>query len=243
MICQNCGASIPDGSSFCPKCGTACGAVDTVTTLPASGQGYATSPAELGRTDLLALMNTSFEAMTRIKNQEDRIEDCDNRIAREGKKIRFGRVLLFGLIGFIVGLFFDSLFDRFNTTVTALIGFVIGAVGGVALNIIHGNKQKEIQKEREIKVGELEGLKTDPAIAWLPYDYRDSISFAYIYRNVQNMRANNLTEAINVYETDKHQARLELISMVSAQSTADAASAANTAAGAAAASAFFSLFR
>ncbi|MBQ8107903.1 MAG: hypothetical protein IJ129_04065, partial [Ruminococcus sp.] len=75
------------------------------------------------------------------------------------------------------------------------------------------------------------------------YDYRDATSFAMILSYLENMRANTLRDAINLLETEKHQARVELMTALSMQSAEDAATSAKTAAGAAAASAFFSLFK
>ncbi len=56
------------------------------------------------------------------------------------------------------------------------------------------------------------------------------------------MRAYNLTDAINLYETEMHQARLELISQVTAEYAREARDAAVAAGGMVAADAFFSLF-
>ena len=108
------------------------------------------------------------------------------------------------------------------------------------------SKKKEaaaLEAEKQTLENTLLSLKNDPVLLWLPYDYRDSTSFTYLYTYLTNLRANSLKEAINLYETEKHQERLELISAVTAQAASDAASSANAAAGAAAASAFFSLFR
>ncbi|MDE6088393.1 MAG: hypothetical protein K2G25_08415 [Oscillospiraceae bacterium] len=81
---------------------------------------------------------------------------------------------------------------------------------------MHKRKAKKLELLKNNYEQELETLKNDSTLSWLPYDYRDSISYAYLFSYLNNMRANNLGEAINLYETEKHQARLETISALRA---------------------------
>ena len=61
---------------------------------------------------------------------------------------------------------------------------------------------------------QLEILRNDPVLFWLPPLYRHSNAFNYIAEYVVNMRANTLQEALNLYETEQHQARVELYSLM-----------------------------
>ncbi len=51
--------------------------------------------------------------------------------------------------------------------------------------------------------------KNDPVLNWLPMTYRDPVPYAYIMSYVEDMRANNLKEAIELFELEMHRARVE----------------------------------
>lgn len=184
-------------------------------------------------------MDNSFSVMTSIKQKENEIEEKEEQIETALSKARKRYVVLW----FFVGLALTCMLEGAIGTPLASLFMLAGIAFGVWRMIGKKKEAAALTQEKETLESTLVSLKNDPTLSWLPYDYRDSTSFTYLYSYLTNMRANNLTEAINLYETEKHQARLELISAVTAQAASDAAASASAAAGSAAASAFFSLFR
>ena len=120
--------------------------------------------------------------------------------------------------------------DEISSVLAALgimcIGFVLGILAGYALHplmfwvvcpatiaiyfILRSIKLGNAKKQHQQAAAQLEALKNEPAILWLPYNYRTSFAYAYLVSYVTDMRANNLQEAINLFETEMHQFRLEL---------------------------------
>ena len=133
---------------------------------------------------------------------------------------------------------------------TGIAGTVFGAA--ILVGVIFGyRKFKSVQKENiknaENRIAvlntEIQTLKSDKTLEWLPNQYRDPFAFANMFSYMLNMRASNLKEAINLYEMELHQARLEQLSVMALQNASSAATSARVSAGFSAASAFFSLFR
>lgn len=243
MFCKNCGNELAEGAAFCPSCGTAQNdaAVALNKSTPAS------SPAGGDRAQVIGLMDSSFSVMTSIKQKENEIEEMELMIEEGQDKARKRYVALGVFLGYLA---FTVVSVILAAAVGNTLGMVLGCVAGVGVVALFVKRRKkylkqvdECTKNKQSYETTLQSLKNDPSLSWLPYDYRDGTSFTYLYTYLTNMRANTLTEAINLYETEKHQARLELLSAVSAQAASDAAASANAAAGAAAASAFFSLFK
>jgi len=223
MFCRFCGNEINDDAQFCPKCGNAKdGSQITVKSSAA--------PAFSGRSDretLITQMDSSFEVMTAMKRAEDAIEQLDEQMEPVRAKAANGRRNLIAASGILLWF----------------VGIVLTIPLAIALQKKHQAELAELEQQQQAKQNEIETLKNDASLAWLPYDYRDPTYFAMMYGYVKNMRANSLSEAINLLETEMHQARVELMSSVAAQASMDAASSAKTATGAATAAAFFSLFR
>ena len=234
MFCKNCGNELADGTSFCPSCGTAQN--DAAVTL---NKGTPISAQVDERKQVLAVMDDSFSVMTSIKQKENEIEEKEEQIEKTKEKARKRYVVLWSFIGFMITCILEGIIG----TALASVFFFGGIAFGVWRMISKKKESAALEAEKQTLENTLLSLKNDPVLLWLPYDYRDSTSFTYLYTYLTNLRANSLKEAINLYETEKHQERLELISAVTAQAASDAASSANAAAGAAAASAFFSLFR
>lgn len=242
MFCKNCGTELADGTSFCPSCGTAQN--DAAVTL---NKGTPISAQVDERKQVLAVMDDSFSVMTSIKQKENEILEMEALIEEGEYKARKRYIVLAIFLGSLVPVTFAPIFRAIGGESIGGLLAMAAWIGVVVLFIMRRKKYlkqvDESTKNKQTYEATLQSLKNDPILSWLPYDYRDSTSFTYLYTYLTNLRANSLKEAINLYETEKHQERLELISAVTAQAAADAASSANAAAGAAAASAFFSLFR
>ncbi len=224
MFCLKCGEQLQEGAEFCPKCGARQGGTD----IALSGGASPAVSASDERGALLVQMENSLPVMTAIKEKEDALEPYDSELIEKlEKKASNGRRNLIAVSGLLI--------------------YLIGIVITLPIALYKQNKyKKQLEEAKQTKSkyeSELSVLRNDAVLSWLPYDYRDSTSFAMLYSYIRNMRANSLKEAINLLETEKHQARVELMTALSAQSAEDAASAAKGAAASAAASAFFSLFK
>ena len=222
MYCKKCGAMIDDNATFCKSCGASQDAIVAV-------GGQPVAPKQQEKELLLQQMNGSFQIMSALKNAEDELEAMEEQMTQlEAKASNSSRNKLI-----ILGVFLTAFMG---------LGLILIIYAFIRQN---KNKQKlaEYQQQMQAKQNALETLKNDAALVWLPYNYRNSTAFAMMYGYLTNMRANNLTEAINLLETEMHQARVELLSSISAQASIDAADAAHSAAGAAGAAAFFSLFK
>lgn len=187
---------------------------------------------------LLSQMGANGQIMNAIEGHENAIEAAEEKVEKLEKKASTKRAVIISLISLIIA-----------SAVSGSSGILcfIFLAAGIAFAIVNKMKaQKELNAERaalESNRQQLETLKNDASLAWLPYDYRDSVSFRYMYGYLQNMRANNLQEAINLFELEKHQAVVEAMTAISAQNAETAASAAKGAAGIAAATAVFSLLK
>ena len=223
MYCKKCGAAIDDNAAVCKSCGA------SQETVPAVGGGAAVAVKQQEREMLLGQMNGSFQVMTAMKSADDGLEEMEEQLTQlEAKASNSSRNKLI-ILGFFLTAFMG-------------LGLILIVYAFIRQN---KNKQKaaEYKQQVQAKPRELETLKNDAVLTWLPYNYRNSTAFAMMYGYLNNMRANNLTEAINLLETEMHQARVELLSTISAQASMDAADSARSAAGAAGAAAFFSLFK
>ena len=187
---------------------------------------------------LLSQMGANGQIMNAIEGHENAIEAAEEKVEKLEKKASTKRAVIISLISLIIA-----------SAVSGSSGILcfIFLAAGIAFAIVNKMKaQKELNAERaalESNRQQLETLKNDASLAWLPYSYRDSISFRYMYGYLQNMRANNLQEAINLFELEKHQAVVEAMTAISAQNAETAASVAKGAAGIAAATAVFSLLK
>lgn len=224
MFCKKCGATIDDNATFCKSCGASQEDVPAV-----GGAAAAVAVKQQEREMLLGQMNGSFQVMTALKRAEDELGEMEEQLSQlELKASNSSRNKLL-IIGFLLTAFMG-------------LGLIL-----IVYAFIRQNKSKQTAAEYKQKVqakqAEAETLKNDAALAWLPYNYRDSTFFAMMYGYVTNMRANSLSEAINLLETEMHQARVELLSGISAQAAMNAADSAHSAAASAGVAAFFSLFK
>lgn len=224
MYCKKCGAVLDDNSTFCTSCGASQDAVPAV-----GGAASAVAVKQQEREMLLQQMNGSFQVMTALKRAEDELEEMEGQLTQLELKASNSSRNKMILIGFLLTAFMG-------------LGLIL-----IVYAFIRQNKSKQTaadyKQQVQAKQREVETLKNDAALAWLPYNYRDSTFFAMMYGYVTNMRANTLSEAINLLETEMHQARVELLSGISAQAAMDAADSAHSAAASAGVAAFFSLFK
>lgn len=96
---------------------------------------------------------------------------------------------------------------------------IIGTVISLALTalcVISIKKHNKRKARMPVVLNEHSRLCGDPLMSWLPNDYRNS-SYAFkIIEYLSNMRAKTLQEALNLLETEKHQATMEAIAAIGA---------------------------
>ncbi len=81
------------------------------------------------------------------------------------------------------------------------------------MSVINHRKRKA---RMPVVVEKHAALCADPAISWLPPDYRNSSFARKIIEYLYNMRAKTLQEALNLFETEKHRETMELIASIGA---------------------------
>ena len=227
MFCKHCGAEIAENAAFCPACGGS--QQETAISVANTNRVATTADPEQERALLLDKMNNSFEVMTALKQTEDEIAKLESELPELEKHSDKTRRDHFIILGVALIIFY-------------LLGIVV-IVHTISKYNSSKKKLAEVNQNLSEKRAELETLKNDEVISWLPYDYRDSTSFVMMYNYLNNMRASSLKEALNLLEVERHQARVEMLSEISARASVDAANSASAAATASAASAFFSLFK
>lgn len=103
------------------------------------------------------------------------------------------------IIMFIVGGSMSGIIDSPFITIGCFIFFP--AVVIVSFILCAKNKKEYMNKIQE--------LQKDPLLAFLPPNYRDADSTTNIRDILTNLRAYNLSDAINVYEMDLHNRIME----------------------------------
>lgn len=149
---------------------------------------------------LLGNISNSTKIMEQIQQWETELLLATQKQTNV-KKLRWF-VLASIICVFIVGIGGSAAAAVFSLAPFAILIFArITVSSSCKIRINKANKQLEI-------------LRNDPVLFWLPPLYRHSNAFNYIAEYVVNMRANTLQEALNLYETEQHQARVELYSLM-----------------------------
>lgn len=159
----------------------------------------------------------------------DDMERCEDEYAglleKESKfKKRIGWVVL-GLV-LCPPIALGSFVDLATNTVMAASERKMDLVGGIIMLALAAASVFALtnhfkRKARMPKVlSEHSMLCADPAISWLPNDYRNSTCARKILEYLANMRATTLQEAINLLETERHQATMEAIAAINAMNGA-----------------------
>lgn len=157
------------------------------------------------RDELVANISASLEAMKKIEFYENELEYLsENRRKARG----VGSFVLFYLVGAVLGGLLMMIFANVNDMSGLIVFsmFILPILVPIIARII---RTKHYDKKIAETTPELIEAKNTPVLNWLPVTYRNSVSFSYIASYIQNMRANTLAEALNLFETEKHQARLE----------------------------------
>ena len=115
------------------------------------------------------------------------------------------------LNGFLVTPIIASPFVVISFNFALVIWLVLWAASIVVIPLLCKKKVNSLQVQIDKECETLANMKNDSTLNWLPFNYRDSFSYKYIAQYIHNGRAYNLKEAINLLETEQHQARMELL--------------------------------
>ncbi len=202
MFCKYCGNQLDDNSMFCTRCGS-------------------NQDTDYELETLKSNISRSYNVMSAIKQKENQVYAANVKL-RKYRIIPAIKLLLklFGLcflIYYIITIIFPNLglYMRFLGIrigdifkwVTILLPFSF-----IIVPVLFKKKSNNIKRELQELENELANLKSDNSLSWLPYSYRDSKSYNCIASYVLNLRATSLKDAINLYETEKHQSRVEMLS-------------------------------
>ncbi|MBR1832617.1 MAG: hypothetical protein IJ784_09310 [Ruminiclostridium sp.] len=168
---------------------------------------------------LVSLVNGSQEAMSRISAKENEIDNSRKWEARLTKYFHSPKVVgLISLVGrFFVAGFWLAVGITLSVILTAILtmiipilpdwfitGLIVVFTGCLwlfpvyILPVILNFRTKKLQKE-------LTALQQDPALEWLPMQYRTSFCFGKIAEYVQYERADSVKEAFSLLQREIEQ--------------------------------------
>ena len=200
MFCKYCGNQLDDNSMFCTRCGS-------------------NQDTDYELETLKSNISRSYNVMSAIKQKENQVYAANVKLRKYRIIPAIKRLLkIFGLcilVYIIAGilpslggiLFLGIRIDYIFLHVIFLLPFSF-----IIVPILFKKKSNNIKRELQELENELANLKSDNSLSWLPYSYRDSKSYNCIASYILNLRATSLKDAINLYETEKHQSRVEMLS-------------------------------
>lgn len=164
------------------------------------------------REELMKKIVACSTVMEKIKSYEDGITGLQEKKKKvKGVGAFIIMFILFMLLASLLSVLYEiPLIGGVIVIVSLFIPFVCPFV----LRAIIAKKLDEEIAEYETLLAE---TKTNELLEWLPLTYRDYTSYSYISSYIQNMRANNLQEALNLFETEIHRAKLEYIAATSSK--------------------------
>lgn len=170
------------------------------------------------RQQLLACANASnpvLKEMARCENEYDYLSQKEAKFKKRVGWVWVGLILcpLLALGGI------SDLISNAALVASGRQMDIIGIVISLALTVLcvmaiinHKKRKARIP----VILNEHSKLCSDPLMSWLPHDYRNSTYAFKIIEYLSNMRAKTLQEALNLLETEKHQAAMETIAAIGA---------------------------
>lgn len=158
------------------------------------------------REQLLSNITNCAETMKAIGRKEDECDSLEKKIEKFKPLCGKKGILIYLVVAFAFCAI--AIPKQLTLCLIVLIGFPILCV------FIAKNKQKSMHKNIDKINEEIIVLQNNFSLSWLPAKYRLTVPYHHIAEYVSDMRANNLKEALNLYETELHQARLEIYAAV-----------------------------
>lgn len=223
MYCIKCGNELAPDAVFCSKCGAnQNGGTNANGGMKSGSNGNnVTMHDDSERNHLIELADNSLKVMDLIAKRQIKLNEEKAKFDKTNKKYKSNIILA---VIFIIGLLCaisEVLSAVQKKMLSGSEGTIVSLVicGIEALLIIYAirlsKKRNKLVEENEennkVIKQEIYELQCDKSLEWLPANYRAPIPFDYIYRYLLDKRANNLQEALNLFETELHQARMEHI--------------------------------
>ena len=221
MFCKKCGAAMDADAVFCKRCGTK---QDEI--FPQGENSFFES-----RDNILYRIEQSRPILSELKELEEEIlrrEDAIKKImnnprnASKETAISLLCLLVSCSLGIMAILLVTLLL--FSVLEHSILGYIIIIIFGVgSVKFASFISKKIINKYRQKLSEKIEPLEEeinplyekyrqkvmDPSLEWLPAKYAYGKAIDCIIGYIRDQRASTVQDAINLYETEMHRARLE----------------------------------
>lgn len=181
--------------------------------------------------ELLANLKDAVSILGQLSNVQQRLNQARSQYKQLKKnkkmtiiaKICIVMTVLFGLTGVIVSFQFDEVEMRSMMVFAMIFWIAIVFAFFKGINILRnravdnynkmateGNEAAQIQEQSALKeLQKLQIVYQERLASWYPENYCCLDAAEFFYAAVKNYRADNLKEAVNLYETTLHQRRVE----------------------------------
>lgn len=170
------------------------------------------------RQQLLACANAGTQVlkeMERCENEYDYLSQKEAKFKKRAGWVWAGLILCpLTALGGIADLISNAALVASGRQMN-IIGIVI-SLALTALCVMSIKNHNKRKARIPVVLNEHSKLCSDPLISWLPHACRNSAYAFKIIEYLTNMRAKTLQEALNLLETEKHQAAMETIAAIGA---------------------------
>jgi len=215
MYCPNCGTENKEDAAFCFKCGSELREVANVFTQNHNKLGH----NEINQIGQLALELKQLDNVEKVllKKQSD-LASVNKSFDRKNKNMSNSMNWILMMSGISLGIvvFLNSL--DLNLIICIIVAVVVDIIVYPKIKRSEEKSLKNLE-ERQTKVkAECEQIDNDKQqlikavsnkIGIIPPNYRYQMAVQFIYDSLTNMRARDLTEAINLYEEQLHRWKIE----------------------------------
>lgn len=223
MICSNCGAQLSDNIKFCPNCG------EKILETPMQQ----TQDVNMLVTSVQAA-DEICQQIYKMGNKKTALEQRKQQLLKsfQPEMIILVAVGLFGLYSFfgLINSFFligrnvkeEGIFLAIIIFIGQIVIFIIAESVATLLGLFVYKKYKKSEENKRAKIAEVDAqikqtdddidlfyAKNYDILQVLPPDYRYAMASNYILSILINCRADSIKEAVNLYETQLHQWRME----------------------------------
>ena len=228
MICNKCGANIPDNSKFCSVCGTEVDQIEEKNVVDKDQIVQISQPASIDDYEFQSGQTLSLpEQIKRIQIADDVIKQVFSYIesAKHNKEEAYKAYsgmplpLLFVIILFISPVFVIVV----AAALSSLLGgkflsglFFSAIVAAFVYGFLRYKKQKSLKwknhteqaKEDEQHVEEIIRQNSE-AIAYVPKKYRFPLATGYMREMYETGRVQSMNEALDKYDEYEHRLKME----------------------------------
>ena len=175
------------------------------------------------REELLSGLNDATSLIKQLAGIQQRLNQVRSQYKRLAPHKEMGKLAKFILIVIIL----NGVLNLLNFSIAGLFLSVVQAViAYVVIKFIYQKRNEKIDKDNQHLVAENENIKVqeqdvlndlqkvqaayrERVASWYPANYCSVEAVEFFHNAVKNYRADNIKEAINLYETFLHQRRME----------------------------------